>query len=118
MADITPVAITSTLTARAFTPAASGGDKLLPASSAQFLIAEFKNTNVAARTVTITPAVASKQVDGYGVMTVPNMVLALAQNDEAVAKIPLNAFQDAADANKVAITYDNEVGVELRAFAI
>ncbi len=118
MADVTPVAISSTLTARAFVAASAGGDKILPASGASFLILEFKNVNVASRTVTITPAVSSKLIAGLGTVTIPAMVLALAQDDEAVVKIPLAAFQDPADANKVAVTYDDEADVSLRAFSI
>lgn len=118
MADITPVAIDSTLTARAFIAAAAAGDKILPASGSAFLIAEFKNTNVSSRTVTITAQVTSKVIPGHGTVTIGDMVLALAQDDEAVVSIPLTAFQNSADANKVAITYSSEVGVELRAFSI
>ncbi len=118
MADITPLAITSVLTARAFVAAGASGDKILPAAGSEFLILEFRNVNVASRTVTIGAVVTSKDVIGHGLVTIGDLVLALAQNDEAVVKIPLAAFQDPADANKVAITYDDEVDVTLRALSI
>lgn len=118
MANITPVEISATLTKRAFTAASSGGDKIVPPNSSSQLILEFKNTNVAARTVTITAQITSREVPDFGPMTLADKVLALAQDEEAVVKIPRSGFNDAADANKIAVTYDSEVGVSLRAFAI
>lgn len=118
MADITPFALTETLTLRPFAAASAGGDKIIPVRTSEHLVLEFKNTNAATRTVTITAQVTSLDVPGYGPVTIANKVLALAQNDEAVVEIPRSGFDDPADAHKIAVTYDSEVGVSLRAFAV
>ncbi len=122
MADITPVALNYTLTARAFSTAASGGDKIVQSGGNQRMLLVFKNVNASARTITIAAQDTAPTIGGYGVVTVADKVLALADGSSTptygYVEIPKLGFNKPSDSDKVLITYSSEVGVGLVAFKL
>ena len=121
MADITPVALDTTLAAETWTTASNGGDKIVQPSGTRRLVLEFKNVNASARTITITAQDTAPTLAGYGVVAVEDKVLALADGSSTPTyskpvEIPKLGFNNPADSDKVAVTYSSEVGVLLRAF--
>ena len=86
-----------------FADAASGGDKFVWDSRAAIVI---QNGDSGSHTVTVTAAYTSISDQTYGELTRSNIELAV--DAGAVAVIPpVNvAFRNAADSNKVALTYD------------
>lgn len=119
MADITPVAVTTTLTQRAFSAADAAGDKIVWPGQGQDVLLEFRNSNASARTVTLTAQVSSADVgEPWGVVPISDKQVTLAQDEEAVVRVPRAGFNDPADANKVAISYDDATGVTLRALKL
>ncbi len=122
MADITPVALDSTLTARTFTTASSGGDKIVqPGGSARVLIV-FKNVNASARTITIAAQDTAPLIGGRGILTTADKVLALADGSSTstygYVEIPKLGFNKPSDSDKILCTYSSEVGVSLVAFKL
>ena len=122
MADITPVAMDTTLTARTFTTAASGGDKIVqPGGSARMLLV-FKNTAASTRTVTIAAQETAPTIGGFGIVTVANKVLVLADGSSTstygYVEIPKLGFNKSSDSEKVLITYSSEAGLGLIAFKL
>ncbi len=122
MADITPVALNYTLTARAFSTAASGGDKIVQPSGSNHMLLVFKNVNATPRTITIAAQDTAPIVGGYGVVAVEDKVLALADGSSTptygYVSIPKSGFNKPSDSDKVLITYSSEVGVGLVAFKL
>lgn len=122
MADITPVAINSTLTARTFTTASSGGDKIVQPDGSNHMLLVVKNVNASARTITIAAQDTAPIVGGYGVVAVEDKVLALADGSSTptygYVEIPKSGFNKPSDSDKVLITYSAEAGVSLIAFKL
>ena len=122
MADITPVALDTTLTARTFTTAASGGDKIVQAGGSTRMLLVFKNVNASARTITITAQDTAPLIGGRGVLTTADKVLALADGSSTstygYVEIPPIGFNKPSDSDKVLVTYSSEVGVSLVAFKL
>ena len=122
MADITPVALNYTLTARTFNTASSGGDKIVQPGGTQRMLLVFKNVNASSRTVTITAQDTAPTLAGYGVVTVADKVQALADGSStatyAFVEIPKLGFNKPADNDKVLITYSDEAGLGLIAFKL
>ncbi len=121
MADITPVALDYILTARTFTAVASGGDKIVQPGGTRRMLLVFKNTAAAARTVTITAQDTAPTLAGYGVVTVADKVLALADGSSTptygYVEIPKLGFNNGSDSDKVAVTYsDSGAGILVAAF--
>lgn len=122
MADITPVAMDTTLTARTFTTAANGGDKIVQPGGTQRMLLVFKNTANATRTVTIAAQETAPVIGGFGVVTVANKVLILADGSSTstygYVEIPKLGFNKPSDGNKILITYSSEAGLGLIAFKL
>ena len=122
MADITPVAMDTTLTARTFTTASSGGDKIVQPGGTQRMLLVFKNTANATRTVTIAAQETAPIIGGFGIVTVADKVLALADGSGTptygYVEIPKLGFNKPADVDKVLITYSDEAGLGLVAFKL
>ena len=122
MADITPVALDTTLRARTFTGAASGGDKIVQPGGTRRMVLVFTNNNASTRTVTIAAQDTAPIIGGYGVVTVADKVLALGAGDStptyAYCEIPKLGFNKGSDSDKVLITYSSEVGVGVDAFKL
>ena len=122
MADITPVVIDSTLRARTFTTAANGGDKIVQPGGSNHMLLVFKNVNASSRTITIAAQDTAPTIGGYGVVTVADKVLALADGSSTstygYVEIPKLGFNKPSDSDKVLITYSSEVGVSLVAFKL
>lgn len=120
MADITPVALDTTLTARTWTAASSGGDKIVQPGGTRRMVLMFKNTTASTRTITITAQETTPVIGGRGVMTTADKVLVLADGSSTptygFVEIPKLGFNNTADSNKVAVTYSSEVTVFLQAF--
>lgn len=86
-----------------FAAAAGGGDKFVWDSRASVII---RNDDATSKTVTVSPAYATINDPTYGELTRSPIVLTVAAGAVAVIP-PVNvAFRNAADANKVALTYD------------
>ncbi|BCH32635.1 hypothetical protein MesoLjLc_45650 [Mesorhizobium sp. L-8-10] len=86
-----------------FAAADVAGDKFVWDSRAAIVI---KNDDVGSKTVTVTAAYTAINDATYGELTRSNIVLAVAAGAVAVIP-PVNvAFRNAADLNKVALTYD------------
>lgn len=121
MADITPVDLNTVLTARTFTTAGGSGDKIVQPGGTSRLLLVFKNVNAAARTATITAQETAPDVGGFGRVAVADKVLALAAGDVTptygYVEIPKLGFNNAADGNKVAVTYSAS-GMSLVAFRL
>ena len=109
MADLPIQEIDEAGAAPTFTAVAAGGDAVLNLEGN--IILYFKNTNVSARTVTITAQDTSEKVPGFGPMTKANVVLTVpATTGEIVAgPFPRRAFNDAL--GKAQLTYDSDAGL-------
>ena len=85
-----------------YASAASGGDAVQNLQGD--VVLHFKNTNVAARTVTITAQGTSQSVPDYGDMTKASLVINVPAGEERfVGPFPKRAFNDAN--SKVQLTY-------------
>lgn len=116
MADLSVVDLTTAPAEYTWQVAASGGDKIPNVGGKVIVLV--RNTNAAARTVTLAAQETSITVPGVGVATVADKVLNLAQNEHGAFILPERGFRNSADSNKAAITYDSEVGVEFMVFRI
>lgn len=86
-----------------FASAAVAGDKFVWDSRASIIV---KNDDASAKTVTITPAYTTINDERYGELTRSAITLTVAAGAVAVIPPVPVAFRDAADLNKVALTYD------------
>jgi len=86
-----------------FASAAAGGDKFVWDSRASVII---RNDDAAAKTVTLTPAYTTINDERYGELTRSPIVLSVAAGAVAVIPPVPIAFRNAADQNRVALTYD------------
>ena len=122
MADITPVALDTTLTARTFATASSGGDKIAQPNGSQRMLLVFKNTAATPRTVTIVAQETAPVIGGFGIVAVADKVLALADGSSTptygYVEIPKLGFNKPSDSEKVLITYSDEAGLGLVAFKL
>jgi len=93
-----------------FASAAAGGDKFIWDSRAAIII---QNGDDSAHDVTVTAAYTSINDPTYGELTRSNIVLSVAAGAVAVIP-PVNvAFRNAADSNKVALTYDGVTSLKV-----
>lgn len=86
-----------------FVAADVAGDKFVWDSRASIMI---KNDDVSAKEVTVTPAYTTISDERYGELTRSPIVLSVAAGAVAVIPPVSVAFRNAADLNKVALTYD------------
>ena len=95
--------------------AASGGDAALNIDGDVILHA--RNTDVAARTVTVAAQDASEDVPGFGAMTKPNVQVAVPAGEERfIGPFPKRAFNDVS--NKVQITYSAVTNLTIAALRV
>ena len=87
----------------AFAAAAGGGDKFVWDSRAAVII---RNDDDAAKQVTVIPAYTTINDERYGELTRSPIVLNVAAGDVALLPPVPVAFRNAADLNKVSLTYD------------
>lgn len=87
-----------------FAAAAAGGDKFIWDARAFLII---KNDDASPTTVTLTAVTTSVTLDKYGELTRSNIALAVGAGEVAVIPPVPEAFRNAADAGKVAITYSS-----------
>ncbi len=85
-----------------FANAAVGGDKYVWDSRASIII---KNDDASSKTVTVTPAYTVINDERYGELTRSAIVLVVAAGEVAIIPPVSVAFRNAADLNKVALTY-------------
>jgi hypothetical protein len=98
-----------------FASAAAGGDKYVWDSRAAIVI---QNGDASAHTVTVTAAYTSINDATYGELTRSDIVLSVAAGAVAIIP-PVNvAFRNAADSNKVALTYDAVTSLKVAAIRI
>lgn len=117
MADLTPAALDTKLTKRAFSAASAGGDAIVSPGQGQDVLVEFRATNAAGNTITISAQVSEIDLgQPYGIVTISDKQVTLAQDEEAVVKIPRAGYLDAN--NKAQISYDDATGLFLRALKL
>ena len=109
MADLPIQEVVEAGAAPTFTAVAAGGDAVLNLEGN--IILYFKNTDVGARTVTVTAQDISEKVPGFGDMTKGDAILTVpATTGEIVAgPYPRRAFNDAL--GKFQLTYDAATGL-------
>lgn len=86
-----------------FANAAAGGDKFVWDSRAFVVL---RNNDASAKTVTVNAAYTAVKDDRYGELTRSNIVLSIAAGATAIIPPLPIPFRNAADANKVSLTYD------------
>lgn len=98
-----------------FSSAAAGGDKYIWDSRAAIII---QNGDASAHSVTVIAAYTAIKDATYGELTRADIVLSVAAGAVAVIP-PVNvAFRNAADSNKVALTYDAVTSLKVAAVRI
>ena len=95
-----------------FANAAGGGDKFVWDSRVAIFI---RNDDAAPKTVTVTPAYSLIIDERYGELTRSAIVLTVPAGAVAVIPPVPIAFRNAADANKVALTYDAVTSLKIAA---
>ncbi|MGF7005801.1 hypothetical protein [Aminobacter sp. BE322] len=95
-----------------FANAAGGGDKFVWDSRVAIII---RNDDAAAKTVTVNPAYTTIDDERYGELTRSAIALTVAAGAVAVIPPVPVAFRNAADLNKVALTYDAVTSLKVAA---
>jgi len=112
MATLTRQQITSSGLAATYSSAAGGGDVVDNTDGKTWL--HVKNASGSSINVTITAQVASAGFDGYGTLTVSNIVVAVAAGAEKfIGPFPRNAYNNSS--NQLAISYSAVTSVTIAA---
>ena len=115
MVDLTIQAAAEAGLQAVYTPASGGGDAALNIEGD--VVLHVKNTDAAARTVTVTAQKTSKPVGGFGTMTKADAVVAVPAGEERfIGPFAPQAFNDAAA--KVQVTYSATANLTIAALKI
>jgi hypothetical protein len=102
MADLTTQLLPEAGASINLAPAAAGGDKFVWDPATALVI---RNDDTTAKTVTLTPAVATVTDPEKGALTKAAIVRSVAAGEVAIVPPVSSLFRNEADANKVAIAY-------------